>query len=131
MAEEEPREEIEEIVDNGEPIEEAVIETIIEEEDKPKPKSKPKTRAKPNIKITKEPVEEAIVEEPIIEEQPAPVKVYKFNKIVQCPGCGLGTAQHTLLYIHKRRGLCKAVKAEPEKNTRTRTNKANYRRYCK
>ena len=23
--------------------------------------------------------------------------------------------QHTLKYIHKRRGLCKAVKAEPEK----------------
>ena len=23
--------------------------------------------------------------------------------------------QHTLLYIHKRRGFCKAVKAEPEK----------------
>ena len=28
--------------------------------------------------------------------------------------------QHTLKYIHKRRGFCKAdIKAEPEKNTRT------------
>ena len=25
--------------------------------------------------------------------------------------------QHTLLHIHKRRGFCKAVKAEPEKKT--------------
>ena len=54
-----------------------------------------------------------IEEEPIIEEQPAPVKVDKIQKIVQCPGCGLSMTQHTLLYIHKRR-FCKAEKA-PEK----------------
>ena len=36
-------------------------------------------------------------------------------KLVQCPDCGLSMTQHTLLYIHKRRGFCKAVKAEPEK----------------
>ena len=33
MAEEEPREEIEEIINNEEPIKEAVIKTIIEEEE--------------------------------------------------------------------------------------------------
>ena len=120
MAEEESREEVEDIINNEEPIKEAVIETIIEEEEevKPKPKSKPKAKnkAKPKIKITKEPVEEAIQtneEEPIIEEQPAPVKVDKLKKIVQCPDCGVSMTQHTLLYIHKRRGFCKAEKAKP------------------
>ena len=50
MAEEEPREEIDEITNNEEPIQEAVIETIIEEEEvKPIPKSKPKPRAEPKI----------------------------------------------------------------------------------
>ena len=59
MVEEESREQIEELTNNEEPIKEAVIETIIEEEEevKPKPKAKTKSRAKPNIKITKEPVE--------------------------------------------------------------------------
>ena len=127
MAEEEPREEIEEIMNNEEPIKEAVPETITEEEEevKPKPESKPRTKnnVKPKIKITKEPAEEAIQKiekEPIIEEQPAPVKVDKLKKIVQCPDCGLSMTQHTLLYIHKRKGFCKAEKI-PEKNTRTST----------
>ena len=85
-AAEEPREEI----GNEEPIKEAVTETIIEEEGvKPTPKSKPKAtnKAKPDIKITKEPVEEAIQkveEEPVIEEQPTPVKVDKLKQIVKC-----------------------------------------------
>ena len=59
MVKEESREQDEEISNNEEPIKEAVIETIIEEEEevKPKPKAKTKSRAKPNIKITKEPVE--------------------------------------------------------------------------
>ena len=117
-AEEESREQIEELINNEEPVKEAIIETIIEEEEiKPKAKAKTKSRAKPKIKITKEPVEEAIQkneEEPIIEEQPAPVKVDKLKKIVQCPDCGLSMTQHTLLYTHKRRGSCKAEKA-PEK----------------
>ena len=43
------------------------------------------------------------------------MKVDKLKKIVQCPDCGLSMTQHTLLYIHKRRGFCKAVKEEPEK----------------
>ena len=48
------------------------------------------------------------------------MKVDKLKKIVQCPGCGLSMTQHTLLYIHKRRGFCKAEKApepvpEPQK----------------
>ena len=113
---EEPGEQIDELINNEEHVKEAAIETIIEEEVKPKPKPKATPRAKPKIKITKEPVEEAIVEEPIIEEQPAPVKVDKLKKIVQCPDCGLSMTQHTLLYIHKRRGFCKAIKEEPDKH---------------
>ena len=96
-----------------------------EEEIKPKAKAKPKSRAKPNIKIVNEsvePVEPIVEEKPVepmvgkpVEEQPAPVKVDKLKKIVQCPDCGLSMTQHTLLYIHKRRGFCKAaVKEEPE-----------------
>ena len=58
MVEEESREQIEEIINNEEPVKEAVIETIIEEgEVKPKPKPKTKSRAKPKINITKESVE--------------------------------------------------------------------------
>ena len=54
MAEEEPREEIEEIINNEEPMKEAAIETVIEEEEiKPKPKPKTESRAKPQIKFTK------------------------------------------------------------------------------
>ena len=122
IAEEESREEVEDIINNEEPLKEAVIETIIEEEEevKPKPKSKPKakTKAKPKIKITKEPVEEAIQkveEEPIVEEQPTPVKVDKLKQIAKCPDCNMDMTQHTLKYIHKRLGFCKAIKAEPEK----------------
>ena len=69
------------------------------------------------MKIT-EPVEETIQqteEEPIVEEQPTPVKVDKLKQIVKCPDCNMDMTQHTLKYIHKRRGFCKAVKAEPEK----------------
>ena len=141
MVGEETREQIEEIINNNEePVKEAVIEKIIEEEI-PKPKAKPKvkSRAKPKIKITKQPVEEAIQkieEQPKIEEEPAPVKVDKLEQIVKCSDCNMDMTVHTLKYIHKRRGFCKAVKTEPEKapekNTRTRTQKnRNYRRYCK
>ena len=60
--EEQTRDEIEELVNDEpaiqEPVQEAVIETIWGEEAKPvKAKPKAKTIAKPNIKITKEPVE--------------------------------------------------------------------------
>ena len=49
MAEEEPREEIEDIANNEEPIKETVIETIIEEEEvKPTPKFKPKAKLRLN-----------------------------------------------------------------------------------
>ena len=37
------------------------------------------------------------------------------KQIVKCTDCNMDMAQHTLKYIHKRRGFCKAVKAEPEK----------------
>ena len=60
MAEEESREEVEELINNEEPIKEAAVETIIEEKVKLKAKPKTKSRAKPKITITKEPVEEAV-----------------------------------------------------------------------
>ena len=64
----------------------------------------------------KEPVAEPVVEPiVVVEEKPAPVKVDKLKQIVKCPDCNMDMTQHTLKYIHKRRGFCKAVKApEPE-----------------
>ena len=115
MSEEESREQIEDIINNEEPVKEAVIEPIIVEAEEVKPKPKPKAsrvRAKPKIKITKEPVE-VVVEEPVVEEQPK--KIYKLKQIVKCPDCNMDMTVHTLKYIHKRRGFCKAVvKEEPE-----------------
>ena len=113
MSEEETRDEIIDIINNEEPVKEEVKEEI-KEEAKPKAKSKP--RAKPKVKIVKEPVVEVVEEkpEPVVEDKPK--KIDKLKTIVQCPDCGLSMTQHTLLYIHKRRGFCKAVtKEEPEK----------------
>ena len=56
-----------EIINNEEPVKEAVIEPIIEEEEEVKPKPKPKTRAKAKIKIVKEPVVEVVE---VVEEKP-------------------------------------------------------------
>ena len=135
MSEEETRDDIIEIINNGEPvneepvkeepvkeepIKEEVKETILEEI---KPKAKPKSRAsraKPKINIVKEsvePVEPLVVEEkpaPVVEEKPAPVKVDNLKQIVKCPDCHMDMIQHTLKYIHKRRGFCKAVVKAPE-----------------
>ena len=113
MSEEETREQIEERINNEEPVKDEEI--IEEEEGKPKAKPKAKSSAKPKIKITKEPLEPIIEEEPIVEEEPAPVKVDKLKQTVKCPDCNMGMTAHTLKYIHKRRGFCKAVKSEPEK----------------
>ena len=120
--EEKTREQIEEIVNNvDEPVneepvkEEPVKEEPVKEEIKPKAKPRP-SRAKPKVKIVKESVEPVVEEkpEPVVEEKPK--KIDKLKTIVQCPDCGLSMTQHTLLYIHKRRGFCKAVtKEEPEK----------------
>jgi len=133
MSEEETREQIEEIINNNneEPIKEEVKqEEPIKEEVKQeiKPKSKAKSKAKPKqIKITKEPVEpvqkieEPVVEEPVVEEpvvEEKPKKIDKLKEIVKCPDCNLEMTQHTLKYIHKRRGFCKAEKkpeVEPER----------------
>ena len=130
MTEEVSREEIENIINNNdnneEPIkednvEEEVKEEIkeevkeeIKEEVKPKAKAKSKPKAKPKVKIVKEPVEtlqkiEEVVEEPA----PAPVKIDKLKEIVKCPDCNMDMTVHTLKYIHKRRGFCKAEK-KPE-----------------
>ena len=75
MAEEETRDQIEEIIIHELPTKEAILETVIEEEKvKPKPKAT-KSKAK-QITITKQPVEEPasvseapqpIVEEPTVE----------------------------------------------------------------
>jgi hypothetical protein len=122
--EEETRDEIIDIVNNEEaPVKEEIKEEPVKEE-VIKPKAKPRaSRAKPKVKIVKEsvePVEPIVVDEPVvepvIEEKPEP-KVDKLKSIVQCPDCLLSMTQHTLKYIHKRRGFCKAVKTEavPEK----------------
>ena len=33
----------------------------------------------------------------------------------KCPDCNMDMTVHTLKYIHTRSGICKAIKAEPEK----------------
>ena len=111
--EEETRDEVIDIINNEEPVKEAVIEPIIEEEEEVKPKPKPKTRARAKIKIVKEPVVEPVVE--VVEEKPK--KIDKLKEVIQCPDCMMRMTQHTLKYIHKRRGFCKAdIKTEePEK----------------
>jgi len=123
MTEEVSREEIEEIVNNNNaetPVEEEPVEEVKEEaasaseapqEVKPKAKAKTKAKAKPKVKITKEPVVEPVqkIEEPVIEEPPK--KIDKLKEIVKCPDCNMDMTVHTLKYIHKRRGFCKAERA--------------------
>ena len=114
---EETRDEIIDIVNNEEPIIEEEVKEIVKEE--VKPKAKRASRAKPKVKIVKESVEPIVVEEPVEVEKPVEKpepKVDKLKSIVQCPDCLLSMTVHTLKYIHKRRGFCKAVvKAdEPE-----------------
>ena len=125
MSEEESREEIEKIVNNSEEEsikeeevkEEEVKEEIKEEElPKEKPKSKAKAKAKPKIKIVKEAVE-SVVEKIEEKEEEQPKKVDKLKQIVKCPDCGLDMTAHTLKYIHKRRGFCKADVKTPEVKT--------------
>ena len=125
--EEKTREQIIDIVNNEEaPVNEEIVKEEIKEEpvkqEEVKPKAKPRaSRAKPKVKIVKEsvePVVEVVEEKPVevIAEKPEP-KPDKLKSIVQCPDCLLSMTVHTLKYIHKRRGFCKAVKAEvvPEK----------------
>ena len=126
MSQEESREEIEQIVNNNEEIKEEIVkeenvkeeEEIKEEEVKPKAKAKSKAKAKPKVKIVKEPVEPVEkIEESIVEEKP--VKVDKLKQIVKCPDCNMDMTVHTLKYIHKRRGFCKADLKTPEVKTET------------
>ena len=118
--EEGTRDEIIDIINNEEEIvkEEIVKEEIVKQEEI-KPKAKPRaSRAKPKVKITKEPVEpivkESVVEEPVEVEKPVEKKkIDKLKEIVECPDCKMKLTVHTLKYIHKRRGFCKAdVKPE-------------------
>ena len=111
--EEKTREQIEEIVNNNnEEIVKEEIKEEIKEEVKPKAKSKPRAKAK--IKIVKEPVVEEPVVEVVEEVAEQPKKVDKLKQIVKCPDCSLDMTQHTLNYIHKRRGFCKAEKTVTE-----------------
>uniref|UniRef100_UPI00404A86B0 hypothetical protein n=1 Tax=Flavobacterium sp. TaxID=239 RepID=UPI00404A86B0 len=122
MSEEETRDEIIDIVNNNEEpiIEEEVKEEPVKQEEV-KPKAKRASRAKPKVKIVKESVEPVVevVEEPVEVEKPVEKKkVDKLKQIVECPDCNQFMTVHTLKYIHKRRGFCKAdVKPEavPEK----------------
>jgi hypothetical protein len=109
--EEETRDEIIDIINHEEEI---VKEEIVKEEEiKPKAKPRP-SRAKPKVKISKEPVELIVVEEAIVEVVEPPKKVDKLKEIVECPDCKMKMTVHTLKYIHKRRGFCKA-EVVPEK----------------
>ena len=120
--EEKTREQIIDIVNNeetvnDEPVKEEIKEIVKEEI---KPKAKRASRAKVKIvkeSVVAEPVVEVVEEKPVepVIEKPEP-KVDKLKSIVQCPDCLLSMTVHTLKYIHKRRGFCKAVvKAdEPE-----------------
>ena len=115
--EEKTREQIIDIVNNEEaPVNEEIKEEPVKEEEI-KPKAKRASRAKPKVKIVKEsvePVEPIVIEkpvEPVIEEKPE--KIDKLKEIVKCPDCNMDMTVHTLKYIHKRRGFCKAdVKPE-------------------
>ena len=105
MSEEESRADIIDIINNEEPVKEEIKEEV-------KPIIKAKSRAKPKIKITKEPVE------PVVAAIEKPKKVDKLKEIVKCPDCHMSMTVHTLKYIHKRRGFCKAVvKAEEPEQT--------------
>ena len=110
MSEEESREETySDIINNEEPVKE-----------EPKPKAKAKPRAKPKVKIVKESVEPVVTivdeVEPVVEVvEEKPKKVDKLKEIVKCPDCNMDMTVHTLRYIRKRRGFCKAdIKAVPE-----------------
>ena len=131
MTDEETREDIIDIINNvEEPVNEEPVKEEVKEEIKPKAKPRA-SRAKPKqIKLVKESVEPV---EPVVEEKPAePVvevvevkpepKVDKLKTIVQCPDCMLFMTVHTLKYIHKRRGFCKAdTKAVPEQPVSEKT----------
>ena len=109
------RDEIEEVVNDQDPVQEAVTETVVEEGVKPvKGKSKAKSKTKPKTKITKEPVE-AIKEEepePVVEEK---LKKYKFKEFANCPDCGLSMTAHILKYIHKKDIAKAQCKKKPKK----------------
>ena len=116
--EEKTREQIIDIVNNEEPVnDEPVKEEVNEEVKEVKPKAKRASRAKVKIvkeSVVSEPVVEVVEEkpvEPVIEEKPK--KIDKLKEIVKCPDCNMDITVHTLKYIHKRRGFCKAdVKPE-------------------
>ena len=102
------------------PVEE-VKEEIQEETVKPKAKAKAKSKATPKVKITKQPVEavQKIEEPSVVEDVVPPKKIDKLKEIVKCPDCNMDMTVHTLKYIHKRRGFCKAEKKPEVESERT------------
>ena len=105
--------------DDPPPVQEAVVETILEEEAKPV-KPKPKTKAKPKIKITKEPAEpikEQVTKEPepIIDVEEKIKNIDTTKQMANWPDCNLSMTQHTLKHIHKKRGYCKGAFQEEVK----------------
>ena len=112
----ESRELIEDLVEYG--FAEPVQETIIEEEVKPvkaniQQKQKQnrnqneRTSRNKNIKPIKEEEPEQVVEEtPIVEDRHTDIDNLK--EMVQCPDGHLNMTQHTLRYIHGKKGFCKA-----------------------
>ena len=129
--EEQTRDEIEEIVNDEpavqEPVQEAVIETMLEEEEAKPVKAKPKAK-KPKTKITKEPVEpikDNIIKEPgpITEVEEKPKKIYKNKQMVNCQDCNLKMTQHTLKYIRKKEDIVKEHFKKKLKNKLTRSYK--------
>ena len=51
--------------------------------------------------------------EPVVEDKPKHID--KLKEMVVCPGCNLSMAAHTLKYIHKRKGYCKAFPSKENK----------------
>ena len=94
MTDDETRDEIEEIVNDG-PVQEPVQRFVQEEEVKPvKAKSKAKAKAKPKIKITKQPVEPVTSVEPVEPEssvavEETPKNNDKLKKLFNSPDCNL------------------------------------------
>ena len=58
------------------------------------------------------------IEEPVVVEEP-PKKIDKLKEIAKCPDCNMDMTVHTLKYIHKRRGFCKAEKKPEVESERT------------
>ena len=86
-------------------------------------KTKAKAKTKPNIKITKDPVEQV---EPIKKEEPEPILVEKpsnnnkVQEMVKCPGCSFSMTQHSLKYIYKKEDIAKDFSNKSKNHKKTK-----------